>query len=112
MNIQYLTVIGVVEWIDKNIKNEINTIEAAKISGYSLWHLQRIFLKFRNQSISSYIREKRLEMVIHELNNSNKKIIQISDECGFDSQQALCRIFTKKFGIPPTAYRKRYLKSS
>ncbi|MGL4720707.1 MAG: DNA-binding transcriptional regulator RamA, partial [Kluyvera intermedia] len=40
-----------VEWIDNNLHQPLRIDEIARRAGYSKWHLQRIFLQHKGESL-------------------------------------------------------------
>lgn len=111
MNVQHQILHDMRNWIDLNLHEKITVEKLSKVSGYSIWHLQKIFKNNFGISISTYVRHKRLEIAADKLANTNLRIIDISLECGFDSQNVFCRVFLKKFNVTPSIYRSRLVKS-
>lgn len=93
-------------WIDKNLDRPLRIDDIAQHAGYSKWHLQRLFLQYKGESLGRYIRIRKLQMAAHDLRNTNEKVFDICLRYGFDSQQTFTRIFTKTFHQPPGAWRK------
>jgi AraC family transcriptional regulator len=56
-------------------------------------------------SLKDYIRKRRLSDAAVELCFSQKRIIDIAFEYGFNSQEVFTRAFSKLFGITPGRYR-------
>ena len=81
--------------------------KVASHSGCSRWYFQRSFKKVTGESVSAYIRERRLLVVAHELIRTDKKLIDIATEQGFSTQQILSRLFRERFGITTSTFRKR-----
>jgi len=94
------------EWIDSNIEKPIKIEDVARKSGYSKWHLQRVFSQVMNMNLAHYIREKKLEMAARDLIQSNETLLSISHKYGFDSQQSFTRCFAKKYYLPPLRFRR------
>ncbi|EOI1393133.1 RamA family antibiotic efflux transcriptional regulator [Klebsiella oxytoca] len=95
----------VVKWIDKNLDQPLRIDHIALYSGYSKWHLQRLFLKHKGESLGRYIRKRKLFMAAQDLRNTDVKICDISIKYGYESQQTFTRIFTRTFHYPPGLYR-------
>jgi len=47
-------------WIEENLDKKIILDEVAEKSGYSKWHLQRLFRQETGMKLATYIRERRL----------------------------------------------------
>lgn len=95
-----------VEWIDENLHQPLRIDEIARRAGYSKWHLQRLFLQHKGESLGRYIRQRKLTLAADELCTTDQKVYDICLKYGFDSQQTFTRIFTRTFHQSPGAYRK------
>lgn len=74
-------------------------------SGYSKWHLQRMFKKETGHSLGQYIRSRKLTEIAQKLKQSNEPILYLAERYGFESQQTLTRTFKNYFDVPPHKYR-------
>lgn len=93
-------------WINDNIEMPLKIDDVAIKSGYSKWHLQRVFLSETGQSLGGFIREKKLCLILDAIITTNEPLINIAMRFGFDSQQSLTRAFRKRYNVPPHRYRK------
>lgn len=93
-------------WINKNIEMPLKIDDVAIKSGYSKWHLQRLFFSETGQSLGGFIREKELYLILEAVITTNESLINIAMRFGFDSQQSLTRAFRKIYNVPPRRYRK------
>ena len=94
-------------WIDANIDKRLTINDVAEKSGYSKWHLQRVFYEVKKKTLACYIRDRKLEMAAKDLLDSEDSVLSISFKYGFDSQQSFTRVFSKKYCIPPSRYRRK-----
>lgn len=89
------------------IKEHINeTLTAQSIAnhvGYSVFHFCRIFSLIKNLTLMEYIRKYRLSIARSEL-ESNKKIIDVALQYGFETASGFTKSFRKEFGYTPTSY--------
>ncbi|WJY16587.1 helix-turn-helix domain-containing protein [Pectobacteriaceae bacterium CE90] len=95
-----------IDWINNNIEMPLKIDDVAIKSGYSKWHLQRLFFSEMGQPIGEYIRERKLSIIAEALTTTNDPVINIAIQFGFDSQQSLTRAFRKRYNVPPHRYRK------
>ena len=107
MNISAQVIDTIVEWIDDNLHQPLRIDDIARHAGYSKWHLQRLFLQYKGESLGRYIRERKLLLAARDLRDTDQRVYDICLKYGFDSQQTFTRIFTRTFNQPPGAYRKR-----
>jgi len=92
--------------IEGGIRNGINAEKIAKKHTLSEGHLRRLFKFTYKQSLSDYIRSRRLVESLNNLLNTDAKIIDIALEYGFRYEQSFIRAFKLEFGITPGELRK------
>ncbi|HBV38394.1 MAG TPA: DNA-binding transcriptional regulator SoxS [Erwinia sp.] len=93
------------DWIDSNLDKTLSIDDVAARSGYSKWHLQRMFRAVTKQTLGNYIRERRLTLAAKELCQTQRPVFDIAMQYGYDSQQTFSRVFRRQFDQTPTAYR-------
>lgn len=85
----------IVKWLESQLqRNEgikIDTI--ADKSGYSKWHLQRVFKEMKGCTLGEYVRKRRLLEAAKSLRDGNLPILDIALQYGFSSQATFTRIF-------------------
>lgn len=99
---------SIVEWIDDNLHHPLQIEDVALRSGYSKWHLQRLFIEHVGVNLGRYIRERRLAMAARDLRETVDKVCDISDRYGYESQQTFTRGFTRRYQVAPGEYRRRF----
>ncbi|OON41680.1 AraC family transcriptional regulator [Izhakiella australiensis] len=92
-------------WIERNLDKTLSIDEVAAKSGYSKWHLQRMFRNVTSQTLGNYIRERRLTLAAQALCQTQRPVFDIAMQYGYDSQQTFSRVFRRQFSQTPTAYR-------
>jgi len=111
MNFELETIKKVVEYIEENLNNELSLDKIAKKSGYSKFHLHRIFSKIVGETIHKYIQKRRLTEAARKLVYTDESIIDIALISGYESQQAFTLAFKKMYKSSPQIYRiKRSFK--
>jgi len=95
----------VIEYIDVNLKNEIDYSELSKIAYLSEYHFSRVFVAVMDISISEYIRRRRLSVAAFELVNSDIKIVDLAVKYCYDSADSFSRAFQKFHGVRPSQAR-------
>ena len=50
-----------IDWIDNHLDSRLDIDTVARRSGYSKWHLQRIFKEHTGQPLGEYIRAQKLQ---------------------------------------------------
>ena len=94
------------KWIENHLGRVIHLEELAAYSGYSLWHMQKIFKEITGISLGKYIRQRRLASAVNLLKNSSQSIFDIALDFGFGSQSHFTYMFRKEFGITPFDFRQ------
>ncbi|PHM45335.1 RobA [Xenorhabdus mauleonii] len=95
-----------ISWVEKNLDNQLNIDIVAKKSGYSKWHLQRLFKAITGESLGSYILKRRLYKTAIALWFSGQKAYEVAVRYQFDSHQSFSRSFKSHFSVTPGAWRK------
>ena len=69
----------IVEWIDDNLHQPLRIDDIARHAGYSKWHLQRLFLQYKGESLGRHIRERKLLLAARDLRDTDQRVYDI---CG------------------------------
>ena len=97
---------AVLDYIDDNIKNEINAAMIADKAGYSHYHFSRLFKGTIGISVMSYVTWRRLQYALYDLSHG-KKVIDAAMEYGFETHAGFTKAFVHWFGFPPSVCRLR-----
>jgi AraC family transcriptional regulator len=100
------TIAKVIDFIEVNLKNEITVLDAAKASGYSLYHFSRLFHGITGHSPKDYILRRRLTEAACEILATKRKISDIAFEYQFNDSETFNRAFKHVFGLNPTELRR------
>lgn len=96
----------VIAYIETNLEKAIDLDHIAKNIGYSKFHLNRIFTAYTGITIYKYLQNRRLTIAAEKLVKTDKPIIQIAYEAGYDSPQSFTFAFKQVYLYPPKVYRK------
>lgn len=99
------------QYIRKNYREHITLEILAQQFGYCNATMTKTFRKEYGMTIFNFLREVRLEHAAELLKDSNKPVKEVSASCGITDQNYFSRVFTEKYGCPPTAYRESASKS-
>ncbi len=94
-----------IDYIERNIMEDVDYKEAARYTGCSVWEFQRIFSFLTHLSLGEYIRGRRLSLAAAELQAEKTKIIDIAMKYGYESHAAFSRAFARFYGITPSEAR-------
>ena len=73
MTISAQVIDTIVEWIDDNLHQPLRIDDIARHAGYSKWHLQRLFLQYKGESLGRYIRERKLLLAARDLRDTDQR---------------------------------------
>ena len=92
-------------YIEDNLKSEIEYEMAAKIACCSTYHFQRMFSYIAGVPLSEYIRNRRLTMAALDLQNGDR-VIDVALRYGYESPTSFNRAFQKVHGVSPSTAQK------
>jgi len=100
------------EYIDESIKQnqneEITLDEIAKQFYISKYYFHRLFHSATGEPFAKFIKRRRLLFASHEIISTDKDLIDIAYDYGFNSQDVFIRGFKQLFGYTPGYFRKLY----
>lgn len=103
------TVLNTIEYIEKNLYENLSLDHISKKMNYSKFYLERLFFKAMGCTIYKYIKTRRLEKAAKELIDTDKPISEIALEANYNSQQAFTLAFRKVYNYTPKAFRNIYV---
>jgi AraC family transcriptional regulator len=96
----------VVNFILKNLSEELSLQQLADIAQYSPFHFQKIFKQVVGESPKQYVIRIRLETAAHALiMHQHKTVTEIALEHGFSSSATFARSFKNYFGNSAEEFR-------
>ena len=95
------------DYINKNIANEISVDNICAAVGISKYHFCRKFKKHTGLTVMEYILKTRIVLAKNDLLKTNLSITEISERNGFSSVSYFCRVFKEEEKLSPLQYRKK-----
>ncbi len=95
------------DYIEKNLMNDVDLNQAYRIAGCSEYHFRRMFSFLAGIPLGEYIRRRRLSVAGMLLQSEKIKIIDIAFELGYESPEAFGKAFQAMHGITPSQARKK-----
>ena len=95
-----------IDYIEDNLFDKINHNKIADNLFISEYHFWRIFYAITNYTIKEYVEKRRLSTVLDLIENTDRKLIDIAFDCGYNSPEVFSRAFKKNFGISPSTFRR------
>jgi AraC-like DNA-binding protein len=93
--------------MDANYCYNLRLEDYAKLCNKSLSSFKRDFYKLYGDTPARWLLNKRLKHTLQLLCNTNKTIVDISFESGFENSTHFSHCFKKHFGISPLKYRQQ-----
>src|SRR5699024_148827 len=94
------------EYMEKNIMEDITIESIAKNANVSPFHFQRTFAVLTEITVGDYIRRRRLTLAGEELLTTDAKIIDIAYKYGYDTPEAFSKAFRRQHKVSPSGARK------
>ena len=69
-------------------------------------HFCRVFKQYTLKTPVQFINGVRLTHAADELANTNKRVLDVAMDCGFNSVSYFIEVFRESCGITPSRYRK------
>jgi len=86
--------------------DQITLPQLALMANMSMGHFGKLFKQMTSYSPMEYLINLRLSKAADELINTNKQVLTIAFEVGFNNIGYFIRSFEKKYGCTPRQYRK------
>lgn len=94
-----------IEYIEDNLKNDINNTQIANAIGYSEYHFLRLFREYVHLTPAAYIRKRRISEIVRRMSYDTRPISDIAFEYGFNSKENFTRAFKAEHHILPTEFK-------
>jgi AraC-type DNA-binding domain-containing proteins len=98
------------DYVKEHLNSENVIKDATKQLGVSEKTLQRYLKKYVGFSIKEVLDWQRLAVAKHLLQETNKTIDYIIDQCRFGSEKTFYRLFKKEMSMTPTEFRNKTSK--
>jgi AraC-like DNA-binding protein len=86
--------------------------ELAEEAGLSRSTLTERFARYLDQGPMAYLADWRLELAAEALRTSDRSVLQVATDVGYDSEAAFNRAFKRRFDTPPARYRRLWRESA
>ena len=98
-----------IEFIYENYWKNFSLNEVAQAAHLSPYHFSRVFKAEVGQTPFEFLLDIKIEKAKELLRYEDKSITEICFECGFNTSSYFTRVFSKKVGLTPTAFRELLL---
>ena len=98
------------EYIDSHLDETLTLESISKQFHFSPYYFHRIFSLIVGKTIAVHVRDRRLLFACVQLASTNKSVINVALDSGYNSAQSFTRAFKNVYGFSPAEYRKRGLQ--
>lgn len=93
-------------YVQNSYDQNISIQAAAERCGFSKSYFMKLFKEFTGMSFNAYLVDYRLELAAKQILETNYKVIDVAENCGFHNHSYFTRAFQRKYQKTPLAYRK------
>lgn len=95
-------------YIEEHLGDDDLTLASiSKHTGYSMYHIHRLFTSLTEMSLHAYIQQRRLTEAAQTLVFTTKPILEIALSSGYSTQRSFTRAFKSLYKHSPQSYRKQ-----
>lgn len=109
-NISNKYITKIIEHLEKNFTSDISIDELAQIVPLGRRTLEKQFKEAMGTTIYQFILDRKIEYLSDELLTTQKSLLDIAIEAGFNDVRNAYRIFKKNTGYTPLHFRKKFSK--
>jgi AraC family transcriptional regulator len=95
----------ILEYIHAHLERDIKLADLAGAIGISQFHFSHLFKQSIGTSPHQYLIQQRIERAQQLLKQTDRSIVDIAFECGFNSHSHLSKQFRQLTGMTPKSYR-------
>lgn len=103
------------EWLDtlcikmRDFENfSVGAERMYELNPKSKSHLIKSMQQYLSTTVSDFVNEQRINYATEQLINTNRPVIDIALDCGFNNVNYFYRLFKKVHGDTPHSYRKKF----
>jgi transcriptional regulator GlxA family with amidase domain len=98
-------------WVVENLKADLNVESLAERAHMSPRNFARMYVQKRGRTPAKAVEAIRLDAARRRLEETDARIDQIADECGYSGEEQMRATFVRVLKIPPREYRNRFATS-
>ncbi|WP_425448822.1 helix-turn-helix domain-containing protein [Dethiothermospora halolimnae] len=94
--------------IENNLKNKISYTDLAQAVDFSIPHVREIFRVRFKKPLARYILERKISHIAYQLSQSNKSLVVLALDYGFETYEVFIRAFKHITGMTLSKFRKGF----
>lgn len=101
-----LLILSVCMYVESRLKTHIDTHDLEMSIGYSYTHIRKTFRDGMQMPISRYILSRKLSCAAFDMIHTEKNLLDIAVDYGFDQYDTFTRAFKRETGVLPSEFRR------
>lgn len=93
------------DYMEDHLEEQVTIEGIAEAAMMSPFHFQRVFQALTDMSVKEYIRKRRLTLAAYDLAKTDRKIIDLALQYGYETPESFSKAFRKQHGISPREAR-------
>jgi AraC family transcriptional regulator len=106
MNYYTQMIAEAVNYIENSIDEKLSLAQLASRAGMSDFHFNRIFKTVSGHTLKQYVLGRKLSRALDRLRQTDRSVLDIALDLGFEYPEVFSRDFKRQFGLSPAEYRK------
>lgn len=102
----------IIEFIEKHINTKISIEQLTELVPLSRRSIENKFKEEMGTTIYQFILDKKVDYISNELVTTNKNLLEIAIDVGYNDARQIFRIFKKSTGYTPMNYRKKFTQDN
>ena len=94
--------------MEENFAYNLTLENYAQLCHMSLSTFKKSFNQYYHATPALWLKNKKLDLALHQVLTSNLPVNQISFECGFEDTSHFIRVFKQKYQLTPLQYRQKF----
>jgi len=91
--------------IQSHLDEPLPLDQLANVASFSPWHFHRIFRGMVGESVKEHVRRLRLERAAQRLKTTDRPVLEIALEAGYETHESFTRAFAAMFESSPSDFR-------
>ena len=104
---RYDTVCSIMIYIKNHLQEDLSRQRLAKMHGFSVSHISRLFREYSGICLQDYIMNCRVQKAVYLLKTGKHSVLEAALECGFQSTSGFYYAFRKVTGKKPKEMLKK-----
>ena len=93
------------DYLRKHLNENVGMQELSEATGYSAGYLSRLFRRQEGVTVHDYLTMLRMNLARELLLNTNLRVYEIADHCGYDNATYFIKVFRSINGLTPQEYK-------